>query len=49
MGFGDWFALCFSGVCISLLLNAEIIQASFFLFLIEVTVSVSRYCYLNGL
>lgn len=48
MGSGDWFGLCFFGVCISLLLNAEIIQTGFFLFLIDVTLFVSRY-YLNVL
>lgn len=49
VGFGDWFGVCCFSVCISLLLNAEIIQTSFFLFLIDVTLFVSRYCYLNVL
>lgn len=48
MGLGDWFGLRFFGACVSLLLNAEIIQTGFFLLLIAVTLFVSRY-YLNVL
>lgn len=48
VGLGDWFGLRFFGACVSLLLNAEIIQTGFFLLLIAVTLFVSRY-YLNVL
>lgn len=49
LGIGMVWCVLLFGVCISLLLNAEIIQTSFFLFLIDVTLFVSRYCYLNVL
>lgn len=49
LGLGLVWCVCCFGVCISLLLNTEITETSFFLFVIDVTLFVSRYCYLNVL